>query len=69
LQWFRKAADQDNPYAQYYLGVSYAEGIGVAADTVVARNWLAMSAQQGLPEAQNYLASSNLDDGAMLQPQ
>jgi uncharacterized protein len=35
-KWFRKAADQGYAEAQVVLGVSYAEGRGVAKDAVEA---------------------------------
>ncbi|MGD0207384.1 MAG: tetratricopeptide repeat-containing serine protease family protein [Verrucomicrobiota bacterium] len=52
VKWFRKAADQNFAYAQYNLGVCYADGLGVAKDEVEAVKWYRMAAEQGLANAQ-----------------
>src|SRR5262245_58025868 len=33
VKWYRKAATQGLPVAQFYLGLSYSRGSGVAKDT------------------------------------
>jgi len=35
--------------------VSYDEGRGLGQDPATGRKWLELAAQQGLPEAQDYL--------------
>ncbi|HCN10096.1 MAG TPA: hypothetical protein DIT01_19390, partial [Lentisphaeria bacterium] len=39
VKWFRKAAEQGYPQAQYNLGVAYANGEGVPEDDVAAVKW------------------------------
>ena len=42
--WLRKAADQGNVLAQYYLGVAYYNGQGVLQDYEQAHMWLNLAA-------------------------
>jgi TPR repeat protein len=42
--WFRKAAEQGDTYAQYRLGVMYLKGDGVPQDKKEAFSWLRMAA-------------------------
>ena len=58
VQWFRQAAEQGNAVAQYYLGVSYFEGLGLEQDGEEGRKWLETAARQGLVEAVDYLQTS-----------
>jgi TPR repeat protein len=51
-KWYRKAADQGHPDAQFNLGLCYAKGIGVLKDEVEGVKWLRKSAEQGKPIAQ-----------------
>jgi hypothetical protein len=51
-QWYRKAADQGHPHAQFTLGVCYVNGKGVTSDQVEAVNWWRKSAEQGYADAQ-----------------
>jgi len=44
-----RAAERDNPVAQYLAGYAYEFGIGVDADLAKAKEWLALSAAQGHP--------------------
>lgn len=39
-RWFRRAADQDYPKAEVYLGTLYHQGLGVSKDEVEAFYWL-----------------------------
>lgn len=39
VRWYKKAADQGEPYAQYRLGGCYANGAGVAKDIEQAVQW------------------------------
>lgn len=45
VKWFRKAADQGEPGAQYYLSGMYLLGQGVTQDYKEAVNWLRKVAQ------------------------
>ncbi|MDR1828691.1 MAG: SEL1-like repeat protein [Methylobacteriaceae bacterium] len=45
--WFRKAAEQEYPAAQFSLGVLYCRGEGVARDDAEAEKWLRKAAAQG----------------------
>lgn len=48
IKWFRLAADQGNPSAQYYLGSMYEDGYyGVARDYNEAVKWYKLAAKQG----------------------
>ncbi|MDR2302146.1 MAG: sel1 repeat family protein, partial [Deltaproteobacteria bacterium] len=49
---FRKAADQGDPEAQFYLGVAYYNGEGVPQDYAKAAKWYRKAADQGIPKAQ-----------------
>ena len=43
VEWYRKAAEQDNHAAQMFMGFAYATGKGVARDDVEAYKWLTLS--------------------------
>jgi TPR repeat protein len=43
-KWYRKAAEQGLPEAQYFLGVMYHNGQGVPQDYVLAHMWLNLAA-------------------------
>ena len=47
MRWYRLAAGQGDAYAQYNLGLMYANGKGVTKDTVTAYAWLSIAAAQG----------------------
>jgi TPR repeat protein len=61
VAWFRKAAEQDLGWAQYYLGLAYAQGRGVSRDRRAAIEWMREAAGQGYTEALVYLGSAYLD--------
>lgn len=46
------AETSHHPYAQYYLGIMYANGQGVKKDLKTAARWLRSAAEQGIPQAQ-----------------
>jgi TPR repeat protein len=46
-QYFRRAADQDDPDGQYGLGTLYASGEGVSRDPAAARQWFERAGNQG----------------------
>lgn len=47
--WFQKAADQNSPYAQTYLGYLYNNGLGVQQDYHKAFEWYKKAADQEHP--------------------
>ncbi len=47
VKYYRKAADQGNAIAQYYLGVMYSKGQGVRQDYVKAHMWYNLAALKG----------------------
>ena len=51
-QWYRKAADQNHPLAQFNLGLMYTKGEGVPQDDAQAVAWMRKAAQQGDAGAQ-----------------
>lgn len=55
VKWWRKAAEQDNVMAQYFLGVAYVQGDGVEKNRAEAEKWLSKAAAQGHVKAQFYL--------------
>lgn len=58
LYWFRKAAEQGFPEAQYLLGGMYDNGTGVIERDALAVEWYRKAAEQGHAVAQSYLGSS-----------
>src|SRR5207249_3375797 len=54
-KWFRKAAQQNNAWAQRTLGFRYVNGEGVAKDYVEAAKWFRKAAQQNEALAQAML--------------
>jgi len=47
VKWFRKAADQGEAGAQYFLALKYDQGQGVRKDAGVAVKWARKAAEQG----------------------
>jgi uncharacterized protein len=52
VKWFRRAADEGNAGAQFYLGLMYSKGQGVPEDYAEGARWYRLAADQGNPEAQ-----------------
>jgi TPR repeat protein len=50
-KWYRLAADQGYPQAQYNLGLLYNQGNGVAKDNNEAKKWWQKASDQGLSAA------------------
>lgn len=48
-EWFQKAADQEDGYAQSALGKCYENGIGVPMDKNKALHWYRKSSDNGIP--------------------
>jgi TPR repeat protein len=57
LRLLSPPAQAGDPRAQFMLGLSYANGRGVAKDAEKAAEWYRLAAEQGLPEAQNNLGA------------
>ena len=55
VSWYRRAAEEGEPIAQYNLGTRYRVGEGVPLDLNEAARWLTLSAEQGYPDAMNDL--------------
>jgi TPR repeat protein len=51
-QWFKKAAEQGHPDAQFNLAVMYLTGEGVPANLTESVQWMRKAADQGDPTAQ-----------------
>ncbi|KAG0261560.1 hypothetical protein BGZ95_004207, partial [Linnemannia exigua] len=47
MNWFLRAAEQENPSAQYYIGRFYAHGFGVPKDSSIGSAWYLKAAIQG----------------------
>lgn len=54
VHWYKLAAQQGNPEAQYRLGRFYALGTGVSWDTTQANIWLKKAEEQGYPNAKEF---------------
>ncbi len=52
LEKIKEAAEAKDVTAQYYLGIIYEDGIGVAENPLEAFNWMKLAAQQGMARAQ-----------------
>ncbi len=52
MRWYRKAADNGDPKAQFYWGLILEQGIQGRADVAAAFQWFRKSAQQGYALAQ-----------------
>ncbi len=55
LQWYRKAAEQENAKAQFFLGLMYGNGLGVPQDYARAVGWWRKAAEHGYANAQFFL--------------
>ena len=51
------AQNTEHPYAQYYLGVMFANGQGIEQDDKEAAQWYLKASKQGIKEAQYRLAT------------
>lgn len=67
---FLEAAGQGSLPAQYEVAQMFAQGIGIAADCMQARNWARKAAEAGSPEAAELLGQLNMADcGGSRNPQ
>jgi hypothetical protein len=64
VYWYRKAAEQGYPAAEYDLGRMLAEGRGVPKNEAEAEAWFRRAAEKGIREAQQRLETS----GALKAP-
>ena len=55
IEWYMKAAEQENAYAQYNLGECYRDGEGVEKDFKQDFEWFIKAVEQGNTPAQNNL--------------
>ncbi len=61
-KWYRRAAAQCNPHAQYNIGVMYMRGQGVARDDVQAYMWLDLAARDIATQADGTNSASRQRD-------
>jgi len=61
VNWYRKAALNELPLAQYALGFLYERGRGVTGDLPLAAHWYQRAAENGLTVAQYHLGLMYLD--------
>jgi len=62
MQWVRKAAQQGQAQAQYFMAAAYSRGLyGLKRDDIMAADWLRRSARQGNVDAQYALANAYAD--------
>jgi len=59
VEWYKKAAKQNDSQAQYLLGVKYANGHGVPADQKLAYAWFAIAFNNGYEKAASPLRILN----------
>ena len=57
VEWFRLAAEQGDPWAQFKLGRSYETGRGIPVDRIEAHKWLSL----GTPKLRDELWEANED--------
>ncbi|MFC1833906.1 tetratricopeptide repeat protein [Thermodesulfobacteriota bacterium] len=62
VKWFRVAAEQGDPNAQYQLGEKYLHGKGVPADREEAAKWFRRAAKNGNKDAQKQLRGMGNDE-------
>lgn len=58
VNWYRKAAEQDFPRAQFNLGLMYARGQGVKPDVVQAYKWFHLAELNREPYAERNRANA-----------
>ncbi len=58
IKWLRKAAEQEEPNAQFELGYAYVSGDGVQKQIDEAVKWFRRSAEHGSPRGQGALGTA-----------
>ena len=61
MRWYRLAAEQREPRAQYNIAIMYGNAQAVALDYEQAAHWFRLSAQQGNPRARFNLGLLHLN--------
>ena len=59
FKWYKKAAEQGDCDAQYYLSKLYLKGVGTDVDEDKAKYWLIKAHENGHKNAQKALDSLN----------
>ena len=67
LNWYTKAAEQGNAFAQNNLGVAYFNGNGVTKDYKQSVIWYTKAAEQGNADAQNNLGNAFYNGNGVVQ--
>ena len=67
LLYFQAAAQQQQPAAQYALGVMNYQGVGLRANRKEGLQWLVQAAAQGSEKAERYLEQLKISSGARQQ--
>ena len=68
IRWYKYAADQGHPEAQYNLGIAHIEGLGVSYNASAARRYFENAARQDVMEAA-YNLGLIYENGLLGQPQ
>ena len=55
MKWYQHAAKNGNAYAQRFMGIMYADGLGVPQDIKEAVKWFQLAADNGDVGAQKTL--------------
>ena len=66
-KWYRRAAEQDNAFAQSALGLMHATATGVTKDNAEAEKWLRKAAEQGEISAQCILGAIYVEGNGVAQ--
>ena len=59
VDWYRKAAEQNEAAAQYSLGLMYDQGTGVPRNLSEANRWYNLAAKNGDPDARSVVRAQN----------
>ena len=59
VEWYQKAAEQGLPEAQFFLGIMYGNGSGVAQSDDKAFEWIQKAAAQGYKDAKQLLTQKS----------
>ena len=68
MTWSRKAAEQGDAFAQFNLGVAYANGQGVPQTYVEAHKWRNLAASRASAEKQKQYAEARDEVAALMTP-
>ena len=59
VEWYRKAAEQNEAAAQFSLGLMYDQGTGVERNLTEATRWYRLAAKNGDPDAKAVLRAQS----------